>query len=121
MDRGWRNTAVVVAPCGSLAWVYALWPLGGGAAVAGGLCGAGVGVAGAWLFARLADRAAASGSVRGGAVAWAVMLLLFAFLVLLPSWVGAAARHRPAKAPDAEPGAAPDRGRLIGFWDVQLT
>ncbi len=93
MDRGWRNLAIVIAPCGSLAWAYALWPFGV-LCVAGGLFGAATGVLGTRPLARLADRASAEGGLRRWLSAAAVLVALWLALVILPSAVGAVARFR---------------------------
>ena len=89
---GWRNTALVIAPSGCLAWAYALWPFGLGAVMAGGVCGAVAGVYGARPVARLADRASADGGLRRWSAAAAVLVGLWLALVIAPSAVGAVAR-----------------------------
>ena len=86
--------AEVLAPSGSLAWTYALWPYGIGAAAAGGLAGATGGVLGALPYTRLVNRAYLAGGVGRWAAVGATLLLLFAVLVAVPSFLGAVARMR---------------------------
>jgi len=87
MDRGWRNTALAIAPSGSLCWGLALGQLGPAAGFAGAAGGAAVAVLGGWLLARQAERA----SVGGGVARWLppglTLVLLFVVLVLVPSVV----------------------------------
>jgi hypothetical protein len=94
MGLGYRTIAASVAPSGSLAWAYALWPFGVWACVAGGVCGAVAGVLGARPLARLEERASAAGGVRRWSAVAAVLVGLWLALVLVPSVVGAVARSR---------------------------
>ena len=89
---GWRNTAVVIAPSGGLAWAFALWPFGVGACVVGGVCGVVAGAFGARPLAQLADQALAKGGLWRWSAAVAVLVGLWLALVIAPSIVGAITR-----------------------------
>src|SRR5215469_9520088 len=108
---GWRDTALAIAPSGSLAWAFALWPFGAGACAAGAVCGAVAGVFGARPLARLADRASAEGGIRRWSATAAVLVALWLALVIVPAVIGGIVRShsRPAPAPNQAPGAT--RGR----------
>src|SRR5262249_3984955 len=73
---GGRDTALAIAPSGSLAWAFALWPFGAGACAAGAVCGAVAGVFGARPLAWLADRASAEGRIRRWSATAAVLVAL---------------------------------------------
>ena len=91
---GWRDTAFAIAPIGSLAWAFALWPFGVGACLAGGACGAVAGVFGARPLARLADRASAEGGIWRWSAATAVLVALWLALVIVPAVIGGIVRER---------------------------
>jgi hypothetical protein len=86
IDTGWRNTALLISPSGSLCWGFAFWKLSPAAALAGVTAGAAVGVLGAWLFCRQAYRASGTGA---GWWRWlpafGVLVLLFLALVIVPA------------------------------------
>jgi hypothetical protein len=86
MDSDWRNTALLIAPSGSLCWGLAFWQLSPAAGLSGATAGAAVGVLGAWLFARQAERASNAG---GGWWRWlpafAMLVMLFLTLVIVPA------------------------------------
>jgi hypothetical protein len=111
VEWGWRNLTIVIAPCGSLGWAYALWPFGVWACIVGGLFGGTAGILGARLLARLAERASAEGGRRRWVSVGAVLVALWLALVILPSVVGAVARtrYRPEPRPNqviaSSPGA----------------
>jgi hypothetical protein len=91
MDRGWRNLALAIAPSGGLCWGLAFWRVGPGVGLAGMLGGAAVGVLGAWLLARQANRASADGRPVRWVPAGLTLVLLFV-VVVAPAllWAGMA-------------------------------
>ena len=93
MDRGWRNFAIAIAPSGALCWGLACWSVGRVGGLAGVIGGAALGVLGAWLLARQANRAAESGKPVRWVAAWLTLALLFVALVLVPSVLWAARKR----------------------------
>jgi hypothetical protein len=96
---GWRDTALAIAPSGSLAWAFALWPFGVGTCAAGAVCGAVAGAFGARPLARLADRASAEGGIRRWSATAVVLVALWLALVIAPAVIGGIVRShsRPAQ------------------------